>query len=617
MKKILIILLFTFLLFSSVSCGKEKQDDIELDNDGNVIVRPGSKETVVTFWMYGDQVELDVYTQLVQEFNTAFDGSIEIDLVVKQADGYTDALNLVLQGKKAPDIFYVSETGFKNMADLGYLYDISSFVENSSEYVVEDIWESAVSRFRFDVDTMTNDGPNAKYYAVPKDIGPTVIFYNETMFNQAGVNVISVAASDLDDFNNGSADSRGKTKSEYGITGTVKEKGYFVDDAGKKWFNNQVEMSWEETVSLSYVIQNYHDPNGTRNIYGYFTEWWFNYGWSVGGDCIQYIESDNAEYAGGYWDFTLMEDSKNYIVADDAEPFTVNGNTYQPGEIISYSDKLVNPVPAQIGVMDTSIKEIRPEVLAACENGQLNELPSQREAFTEFVRLAAKTTTLVDTVDGEDLYGYGITPYPSSIGTDAGKTAAFVNGNVAMLVDGRWNVTNFREQIGENASDASSKDGFVWDVAPLPMYKEYDEEGNITVHGIQAGHSGSVGVAIWSKTEVANAAWKFIEYIGGEYGQTVQSKTGFAIPLQKHLALDDEIFLQTSKFPYNSRIFIDAAQYEHAGDWWYLSDNEWIDPWAGRLNGDVRNGKLTLTGFYNCSEYAKTYSTLLKYTKRK
>lgn len=606
-KKLGIALMLLFSLIFVASCGKEPNDDVEIGTGGEIVIRPGQKETIVTFWMYGDQVELDVYKQLVQEFNATYEGAIEIDLVVKQADGYTDALNLTLNGRTAPDIFYVSETGFKNMAELGYLYDISEYVQNSTDYDITKIWDSAVSRFQYDVTSKTNTGPNKKFYAVPKDIGPTVVFYNETMFKQAGVKVISVAAEDLAAFNSGSADDRGSTKAQYGIAGDVKEKGYFVDSNGQKWFNNQVEMSWEETVALSKVVQNYHDPNGSKQIYGYYTEWWFNYGWSVGGDCIQFIESDAQGYTGGYWDFTLMDDSKNYIVADNAQAFTVNGTTYQPGEIISYTDKLVNPAPAQMGVMDTSVKQVKPEIIAACQNGQLNELPSQREAFTEFVRLAAKKSTLVDVVDGQSLYGHEITPYPSSIGGDAGKTAAFSTGKVAMLVDGRWNVTNFRDTMNGK---------YEWDVAPLPIYKQYDAEGNITVHGVNAGHSGSVGVAIWSKTEVANAAWKFIEYIGGEHGQSVQSKTGFAIPLQKHLALDDEIFLQSSQNPRNSKIFIDAAEYEKAGDWWYLKDNEWIDDWAGVLNGDVRNGKKTLSDFYNSKEYSSTYGKLLKYTEK-
>ena len=598
-KKVLLLLVALLICVATVGCGsKTPQEDLPVEGG-----QKPAKAVVVEFWMYGDDVEMEVYKQLVSEFNKANKGYVTIKLVQKSPDSYSNALNMVLNGKKGPDLFYVGETGFKAMAEAGYLYDISEFVENSTEYDISKMWDSAVSRFQYDVNTKTNDGPNKKYYAVPKDIGPTVIYYNESLFNGSGVNVISVAKENLEAFNHeGAKDSRGKTKAEYGISGEVKEKGYFVDAAGKKWFNNQVAMNWEETVALSEVIQKKYPSTK-----GFYTEWWFNYGWSVGGDVIQYIPTDDSTYAGGYWDFTLMDPSKNYIVADDAEPFTINGNTYQPGEVLSYQDKLVNETPTVAGQKDETAKIIEPAVLAAKAAGQLNELPSQREAFVEFVRLAATKNTVVDTVNGEKLYGYEVTPYPNSIGGDAGKTAAFATGKVAMLVDGRWNVTNFREQM----------DGkYEWDVAPLPIYKEYDSEGNVAVHGVTAGHSGSVGVAINAKTEVPNAAWKFLEYIGGEYGQSVQSKTGFAIPLQKHLAYDDEIFLQSNQNPRNAIIFIEAAENEKAGDWWYLRDNEWINDWANLLNGSVRNGQKTLTEFYNSDEFSKTYGTLLKYTEK-
>ena len=65
--------------------------------------------------------------------------------------------------------------------------------------------------------------------------------------------------------------------------------------------------------------------------------------------------------------------------------------------------------------------------------------------------------------------GYGVTPTPSSIGSDAGKTQAFAQGEIAMLVDGRWDVTYFR--------DPDSGINFTWDVCPLPMYRAYDAEG--------------------------------------------------------------------------------------------------------------------------------------------
>ena len=604
-KKIICLLVLVLVVFGLASCGNKKnKNDVELDDYGDIIIRPGQEATIVDFWMYGDNIELGVYTKLKDEFNKKYEGQIKVNMVVKDSEGYGNALNLVLNGSKAPDIFYISETGFKQQAEQGTLLDITPYVNNSKDYVVEDMWESAVSRFQYDVNTKTNDGPDKKFYGVPKDIGPTVIYYNETMFKRAGVTSISVAKEDLEAFNNNTkADDRGKKKSEYGIDCVVKEKGYFIDNSGNKWFNNQIPMNWEETVALARHVQdNENDPN----VYGYFTEWWFNYGWTVGGDCIQWIPTDDPNYTGGYWDFTLMDDSKNYIVADDAQPFEINGHTYQPGEIISYQDKLVNEAPAQMGVQDTTKKIIEEKVLAACASGQLNELPSQKEAFVEFVRVGTKTDVVVDTVNGQNLMGYGVCPSPKSIGSDAQKTKLFYNKKVAMLVDVRAAVTHFRDYLTDE-----------WDVAPLPMYKEYDENGDVKVHGVEAGHSGSIGIGIWAKTKVANAAWKFVEFIGGEYGQAEQSKTGFAIPLQRHLANNEEIFLQTDKSPRNSKIFIPAAERQIAGDWWYLKDNEWIHPWANVLNGSVRNGTMKFSDFFGCDAYKRTYETLLKYSQKK
>ena len=579
------------------ACNKTGGGDVDLDSSGNIRPGPGG-ETTITFWGYGDENELDVFQTLVKQFNEINKGVIKVKYETQGSDGYGEKAKLALrQSKASVDILYVGDSDFKSYAGLGYLEPLDNYLKTSSEVKIEEMWETSVNRFKYDVKTTTQDGPDAHYWGIPKDIGPTVIYYNETYFEDSGVTTISVAAEDLAAFNGGAKDSRGKTKAEYGIEGEVKEKGYF-ELGGKKYFNNQVPMSWDECVTLSQLVQKeVRSKYSKSNVYGYFTEWWFNYGWSVGGDCIEYVKTDDAAYNGGYWDFTLMDSTKNYIVADNVtDGFTVNGNKYNAGEIIEWADKLVDTKAA------AGSRTIRPEVLEAKEDGILNELPSQRDAFVEFVRIGQKTTDKVE----DDLYGYGICPAPTSLGGDAGKTAAFAKGELAMLVDGRWNVVGFREQM----------DGkYKWDVAPLPQYKTYDQDGNIAVHGVQAGHSGSVALCINAKSTKKNAAWKFAEYIGGKTGQAAQAKSGFAIPSQKDLA-NSEVFLQSDSNPKNSIVFVRAAEYETPGDWWYLRDKKWIDDWAGVLNGDVRNGKKTLSQFETDSKYIKTWDLLKEYTKK-
>lgn len=522
---IIVALLLSVSCF--IGCGGSG-NDIEIDDEGNV--RPsGGSVTNITFWGYGDDNEIGVFTDLVKRFNEEYDGTIHVNYEVKaNADYGTSAKSALKSTKAKVDVLYIGDSDFKSCAELGYLEPLDSYLAKSTEVVIEDMWATSVSRFKYDINTTTQDGPDAHYWGIPKDIGPTVIYYNETYFNNAGVYVISVAAEDLDAFNNdGAKDSRGKTKAQYGITDTVREKGYFVDDNGNKWFNNRIPMSWDECVELSSLVQERNrEIYNDQRIYGYYTEWWFNYGWSVGGDCIEYVETSDLAYNGGYWDFTLMDSTDNFIVADDnAEGFTVNGKVYSAGEIIAWQDKLTDPA--------ASVKTVREELYTAVSDGKLNKLPSQRDAFVEFVRVGQKSDVVVDS----GLYGYGICPSPTSIGGDAGKVAAFADGKVAMLIDGRWSTVNFRKKM----------DGiYKWDVAPLPQYKEYytasdtlptgKSVGDVKVHGIEAGHSGSVALCINAKSQKKNAAWIFCEYIGGKTGQSAQAKSGFAIPSQKDIA---------------------------------------------------------------------------------
>ncbi|MGN1078068.1 MAG: ABC transporter substrate-binding protein, partial [Candidatus Gallimonas sp.] len=417
--------------------------------------------TKIVFWGNGDDNENSVFLDLVNQFNREHVGEIWVNYQLKDSAQYGDAL----QGAFASpyvDVLYIPDESVKSYATQGFLTPLDDYIGQSSEIQLDDMWKSAVERYRYDVNTTTTDGPDAHYYGLPKDIGPTVVFYNEDHFTQAGVKVISVAEEDLAAFNNGTKkDDRGRSKTEAGLPAdyAVKPKGFFTDPNGQKWFNNQIAMSWEECVELSTLVQNKQrelHPKNESLYYGYFTEWWFNYGWSVGGDCIEYVsDPENSALNGGYWTFTLMEDTPNYIVADDAAAFTIHGNTYQPGEILSWEDKLTDTKATE--------KTISSEVIAAAASGQLNELPSQRDAFVEFVRVGQRTDQLVDTVDGSQLYGYGICPAPSTMQGDSGKSLYFKNGYLSMLVDGRWNVVDFREDLCE-IPGSPQRGGFNWDV---------------------------------------------------------------------------------------------------------------------------------------------------------
>lgn len=560
--------------------------DIGIDNEGNVI--PSDNTTIINFWGWADKYEEAAFTQLVKNFNEKYAGVVKVNYTPKASSGYSD--NFVVNMLGGPDIAYAEEKYFKTYADQGVLYDVTEFYNTSVENYVSsngingldaaDMFSYTTERYRYDPVTTTSL-PNDPLYGIAKDLAPTAIYFNTKFFAAAGVTVVSETEESIAAYNKLHPESKKQIKA-------------FYRENGSYYFNKSIAMSWQECKELAQLLQT---QGGAP--YGFFSEWWFNYGFSVGGDCIEYLKTDDEQFNGGYYEFTLNDSSKNYIVKDDYEgELNVNGTKYSAGEIISYADK----------------QSLTDEQKAAC-----NELPSQREAFTEFVRLSASTDSKVDNVSGVysdvsefygadangDIYGYGITPSPSVMSEN--KNAYFSSGKVAMLVS----TASVQRQFTENMTDG-------WDVCPMLVYKEYSQDGTeVLVHGAEAAHSGSVGIVMNANTKYPNAAWLFMEYIASKEGQEIQAQEGFALPYYRSLAYDEKgTFLNSKYAAPNAVVFSRAAEYETPGDWWYLKDNKWIDDWASVLNTDVRNAKMSLTQFYQCKEYLATQSLLNAYTKK-
>lgn len=529
----------------------------------------GSDETIINFWGWGGDEEIGAFQRIVDEFNAQHEGEIEVKYTQRPSGAYSTTLLQLLSSVKAPDVFYVEDNHFKQYVSMGYLLDITEYYNNSDKLNEDDIFPNIMSRYRYDAKTTTSNADDP-LYGVPKDIAPTAIYYNATQFKEAGITIISMTE-------------------EEALAAGYTVRGY---DPATKVFNNKVAMSWEDCSTLStYLVE-----SGVSD-YGFYSEWWFNYGWSVGGDCVEYVETDDKAFNGGRYMFTLNDSTKNYIVKDDFKgTIKIGSNSYKAGEIISYLDKA----------------KLTDDQKANC-----NELPSQREAFTEYVRLSQPTTQVVDNVKGVyanpqdfygadangNVYGYGVAPGPTQISSD-GKNGYFSSGKVAMLVSTSSGAYQFIRHMKDE-----------WDVAPMLVYKEYSEDGkSVLVHGVEAAHAGTVGISIGANTKYPEAAWKFAEFIASEEGQRITAEEGSAIPIQISLA-NSEVYLH-NKETYNKQVFVDALYNQTAGDWWYLRDKKWIDDWANLLNGDVRNGVMTLTEFYKSDRFTETQGLLDEYTKK-
>ncbi len=541
------------MALSLCACNGGRSDsDVIIDDDGTV-----TGTSHVLFWGWGEEYEISIFNKLVSQFEDLYP-NIDVEFVTKPSGDYDSALITALSGRSGPDVFYCNERKLKSYVSQNLLEPLDSYLAKSTTVKEEEMWEGALTRYRVDSNTWASTD-SAPLFALPKAVSPTVIYYNKDALAQVDVDIISAhyttegeedapayaGEKDLDAYNT-------ENKTEYPAKGffllddkgeeipitlgkgtnAVQDAVNIAKNASKRIFNNRIAMTWDESVVLAGLMTKSYNASSITD-YGYFTEWWFSYGWSVGGDCLAWDDSENC------WKFTLGDKEKKWLY---------DGEFYREADL--------------------------PE--GANENGAKQMEYSQFDAFRRFVQLSMSKTL---EVDGEGNYGYQIAPQPSTLGTDAAKASYFSAGKLAMLVDARFATVTIGNNVG---------DDFDWDVAPLPKSPD----------GLEAGHSNSTGIAVRAKSKVKNAAWLLAEYIAGRVGQEAQSKTGFCIPNQIDLAYEDGVFLG-EQGPENSRVFINAAYYQKPGDWMYLADQAWISPWANLLNGDVRNGKVNITEFFN------------------
>ena len=349
-------------------------------------------------------------------------------------------------------------------------------------------------------------------------------------------------------------------------------------------FNNCIAMNWDEIEDLAMLFTPSYNTSAAAEFgtdFGYFTEWWFNYGWSVGGDCLTDLSGN------GDWNFSLLDYTPNFMVTGESYTGAYTGKTYTKGETLEHLDKF--DIPA--GELMTPDNEggytyngqkigIRQSVTEAAENGTLTALPSTREAFTRYLKLGAEKTA---DIEGEG--GLAISPNPLTFSTRT-RMNYFYSGKMAMLVD----YSSYMATVSEQAEER----GFKWDIAPLAVYKEYvdplDPDCDETVVvGKTAGQSNSKAMVSRENSQNKESAAKFIKWMASKAGQTIRAENGH-FPNQKEL-ISRVVF--PGYAPANVKAFSEALEFQGAGDWWYMADYEWINVWAVPLNSEVRNGKMT------------------------
>ena len=484
----------------------------------------------------------------------------------------------------------------------GLFLNLSPYEQADADFQKNTINKSSMDWWRITYNKDANEGVDAikhikgagqNLLGVPVATNPQHNWYNEKLFKQQGINIVSVPESELEKYNtehNSSLMPHGyaeyKSAPVSGMTSSQTLDGRTV----YKVFNNCIGMNWEEQRQLlKYFSKEYNTSSPTN--YGFVSEYWFNYGWSVGGDVIGY-KGDGKGY-----EFTLMDKSANYIVTKDGTE--INGCTYKAGEIVRYEDR----------ANDTTL-----DAKAAAQ--EVYAIPSMYDAVKEYVSMQVNNDVIVDKTDDNTYYGYQVG------NPDTGSCDTWFNAGTLAMIRGK-DIGTFFDRV----------DNPDFNLCPCETYREY-EGGSVYYSGgtgyaneylkvIGETYEGEVytgdikvvdGTKIIGNTTTASisqglvisacsdpstyqASWDFISWVATD-GQKYIAKTKTVAPVaEKTLFSEDYVenleITQGKNFYAVAKTSLSAGR----GDWGYFENGSWVYNWSNDFNNKLRKGTMTIADF--------------------
>lgn len=140
--------------------------------------------TTVNFVGWGGPEEKEVIATVIKQFE-AKNPDVKIKYTQIPGGGYDyfNKVRLMIVGGLAPDVFYVPDGNFGELASRNVLMNLDPFIAKSKTLKTADIWESALVRYRWNGKQVHK----GSQYCLPKDIGPFAMYYNKDLLKKMGV----------------------------------------------------------------------------------------------------------------------------------------------------------------------------------------------------------------------------------------------------------------------------------------------------------------------------------------------------------------------------------------------------------------------------------------------
>lgn len=598
-------------VFSLTACGKNERKLGQIEK---------GDRTDITFLCAPNDVSARAWESLVAAYNDGQGLEDNVYVNYSNTGSLTPSDNVFTRSKeRASNVVAISDgqAAFQKYAiersskyaPNGYFVDLTPYAEADEDFKNSSIPENVLDWWRMTRNADAKQGAGQQKHVigagqnllgVPYGTNAHINWYNSAIFKAQGINIVSVPEEELDKYN---ADNGSSLKphgyAEYknapasGMTSSKNLAGQTV----YKVFNNCIGMNWEEQRNLfKYFTPEYNNGSvtGTKATtkFGFVSEYWFNYGWSVGGDVMGFNGYD--------YDFTLTDKNPNYIVTEDNT--VINGVTYNAGEIVRYEDR-VN------GIEKATTK---PQNIYA--------IKSQYDAVKEYISLNVASSTAVDKDDNGNVTfkGYGVASPETGSADNMFNTL-----QIAMV---RGTPEGIR-------SKAESKYFADFDICMPETYREYEggsvyysggtefkneylkvigetyEDGVYTgdvkvvgsakIIGSTTSASISQGLVIPACSDPAKyqASWDFISWVATD-GQKYIAQTRTMAPVASTTLFGAD-YAGNSEVNYGKNFYAVAKTAVSAGrgDWGYFENGSWVHNWSGYFNDYVRKGLNTLSDF--------------------
>jgi multiple sugar transport system substrate-binding protein len=132
-------------------------------------------KTQLSFMMWGDPAELTVWNQIVTDFQAA-NPDITVKVDVSDWDSYWTKLKTLLAAKTPPDMFAIDAPLYLDYQSKGVLLNLQPYLDKNPG-MLDGLYPQTLQAYK------TPQG----YFGLPRDFQTIVLFYNKTMFDQAGL----------------------------------------------------------------------------------------------------------------------------------------------------------------------------------------------------------------------------------------------------------------------------------------------------------------------------------------------------------------------------------------------------------------------------------------------